>query len=201
MQQWPAPSTIISLAMSEANTLNAALLVTCARIVLVVPFVACFYLPGPWGIWGAGGIFVIAGISDALDGWIARRLNMVTELGAILDPVADKVMHAAALIMLAADGRVPALAAAVLIARDFLVGGLRQMEEGRGALAVSPVAKAKTALQFLALSTILLAPAIATAEWLITAGLGLLWSSVALSIWSGSLYTLRFVRALNSDRT
>ena len=201
MEQWPAPSTIISPAMSETNTLNAALLVTCARIVLVVPFVACFYLPGSWGIWGAGGIFVIAGISDALDGWMARRLNMVTELGAILDPVADKVMHAAALIMLAADGRVPALAAAILIARDFLVGGLRQMEGSRGALSVSPVAKAKTALQFLALSTILLAPAIATAEWLVTVGLGLLWTSVALSVWSGSLYTLRFVRVLNSERT
>ena len=201
MRQWPAPSTIISPAMSEANTLNAALLVTCGRIVLVVPFVACFYWPGPWGIWGAGSIFVVAGISDALDGWLARRLNMVTRLGAILDPVADKIMHAAALIMLAADGRVPALAAAILIARDFLVGGLRQMKEGRGVLAVSPVAKAKTALQFLALSTILLAPGVATVEWLAVAGLGLLWTSVALSVWSGSLYTLRFVRVLNSERT
>ncbi len=187
--------------MSEANPLNAALLVTCGRIVLVIPFVACFYLPGPWGVWGAGSIFVVAGISDALDGWMARRLNMVTKLGAILDPVADKIMHAAALIMLAADGRVPALAAAILIARDFLVGGLRQMEEGRGVLTVSLVAKAKTALQFLALSTILLAPGVATVEWLAAAGLGLLWTSVALSIWSGSLYTLRFVRVLNSERT
>ncbi|MCY3856815.1 MAG: CDP-diacylglycerol--glycerol-3-phosphate 3-phosphatidyltransferase [Rhodospirillales bacterium] len=187
--------------MSESSTLNAAMLVTCGRIVLVVPFVACFYLPGPWGIWGAGGIFVVAGISDALDGWMARRLNIVTELGAILDPVADKIMHAAALIMLAADGRVPALAAAILIARDLMIGGLRQMEESRGVLAVSPVAKVKTALQFLALSTILLAPGVTVAEWLATAGLGLLWISVALSVWSGSLYTLRVARFLNSERT
>ena len=110
-------------------------------------------------------------------------------------------MHAAALVMLAADGRVPALAAAILIARDFLVGGLRQMEEGRGVLTVSLVAKAKTALQFLALSTILLASGVGTVEWLAAAGLGLLWTSVALSVWSGSLYTLRFVRVLNSERT
>lgn len=187
--------------MAKGNTVNAALLVTCGRIVLIVPFVACFYLPGPWGIWGAGGIFVVAGISDALDGWMARRLNMVTELGAILDPVADKIMHAVALIMLTADGRVPALAAAILIARDFLIGGLRQLEESKGVLAVSPVAKAKTALQFLALSTILLAPGVATAEWLIAAGLGLLWTTVALSVWSGSLYILSVARVLNSDRT
>lgn len=187
--------------MSEGNTPNAAMLVTCGRIVLVVPFVACFYLPGHWGIWGAGGIFLVAGISDALDGWMARRLNMVTELGAILDPVADKIMHAAALIMLAADGRVPALAAAILIARDFLIGGLRQMEVSKGVLAVSAVAKAKTALQFLALSTILLAPGVTAAEWLATAGLGLLWTSVALSVWSGGLYTWRVARVLNAERT
>ena len=122
--------------MAKFDRFNPALFVTCGRIALVVPFVACFYLPDSWSIWGAGGLFVAAGLSDALDGWLARRLDIVTELGSILDPVADKVMHAAALIMLTADGRVPAVAAAILLVRDFLVGGLRQLEQGRGALAV-----------------------------------------------------------------
>lgn len=186
--------------MPESNRFNPALFVTCGRIALVVPFVACFYLPDSWRIWGAGGLFVAAGLSDALDGWLARRLNIVTELGSILDPVADKVMHAAALIMLTADGRVPAVAAAILLVRDFLVGGLRQTEQGRGALAVSGVAKVKTALQFLALSVLLFAPGVPGMEWPVTAGLTLLWVCVALSLWSGSLYTLRAVAALSSKQ-
>ena len=184
--------------MPEARRFNPALFVTCGRIALVVPFVACFYLPDGWKTWGAGGVFVAAGLSDALDGWLARRLNVVTELGSILDPVADKVMHAAALIMLTADGRIPAVAAAVLLVRDFLVGGLRQTAEGRGALAVSAVAKVKTALQFLALSVLLLAPGVPWTEWPVAAGLALLWISVALSVWSGGRYTLQAVAALSS---
>jgi CDP-diacylglycerol--glycerol-3-phosphate 3-phosphatidyltransferase len=186
--------------MPEVDRINPALFVTCGRIALVIPFVACFYLPDSWRIWGAGGLFVVAGLSDALDGWLARRLNMVTELGSILDPVADKVMHAAALIMLTADGRVPAVAAAILLVRDFLVGGLRQTEQNRGALAVSSVAKVKTALQFLALSVLLFAPGVPGTEWPLTAGLALLWVSVALSLWSGSLYTLQAVAALSSKQ-
>ena len=185
--------------MSERKGINPALLVTCGRIVLVVPFVACFYLSDPWGIWATGGLFVMAGLSDALDGWMARRLNVVTELGSILDPVADKVMHAAALIMLTADGRVPPVAAAILLVRDFLVGGLRQTEQGREVLAVSAVAKSKTALQFLALSLLLFAPGVPGAGWPIQAGLALLWVSVALSLWSGSRYTLRTINALSSN--
>ena len=183
--------------MAKFDRFNPALFVTCGRIALVVPFVACFYLPDSWSIWGAGGLFVAAGLSDALDGWLARRLDIVTELGSILDPVADKVMHAAALIMLTADGRVPAVAAAILLVRDFLVGGLRQLEQGRGTLAVSAVAKIKTALQFLALSVLLFAPGVPETEWPVIAGLALLWISVSLSLWSGGLYTLRAVTALS----
>ncbi len=182
--------------MPDLRRVNPALLVTCARILLVIPFVGCFFVPDPWGSWGAGGLFVVAGLSDALDGWLARRLERVTELGAALDPVADKILQASALVMLTADGRVPAVAAAILLARDLLVGGLRQTSRGRVDLSVTRVAKWKTALVFAALSGLLFAPGVPGVEWLTVAGTGLLWAGVALSLWSGSLYTLRAVRAL-----
>ncbi len=186
--------------MTDPRPPNPALLVTCGRIGLTVPFVASFHLPGPWDAWAAGGLFVLAGLSDALDGWLARKLDRVTDLGAVLDPVADKILQAAALVMLAADGRVPAAAAAILLARDFLVGGLRQAGRGRSVLPVTGVAKGKTAVLFAALGVLLFAPVLPEARWPTAVGSGLLWAGVALSLWSGSLYVLRAVRTLSAAR-
>ena len=147
-------------------------------------------------MWGAGSIFVLAGVSDALDGWLARRLDMVTDLGTALDPAADKIIQAVALVMLIGDGRVPAVAAALLLARDFLIGGMREIARSKAVLAVSAVAKGKTALQFSALTILLFAPGIPMAGWLQDVGLVLLWIAIALSLWSGTAYMSRAVRAL-----
>ena len=186
--------------MLDRRTFNPALLVTCMRIALIVPFAMCFFLPDAWAVWGAGSIFVLAGVSDAADGWLARRFDMVTDLGAALDPVADKIIQAVALVMLTADERVPAVAAALLLARDFLIGGMREVARGKAVLAVSAVAKAKTALQFVALSILLFAPGIPMAGWLQDVGLVLLWIAVALSLWSGTAYMSRAVRALSTSK-
>ena len=176
--------------------MNPALWVTVARIALVVPMVALFCAPGAWGIWGPGLVLVAAGASDALDGWLARRLDCVTELGAALDPVADKVVVAAALVLLAGDGRAPAVAAAALIARELLVSGLREaLRSSPGLLAVSGLAKAKTAVQFAALALLLLAPGLPASGGLALAGSVLLWIAVALSLASGAGYVRRAVRA------
>lgn len=176
--------------------MNPALAVTLVRFALVVPLVALFHLPAPWATLGAGGVFVAAGLADALDGWLARRLGCVTRLGAVLDPVADKVVTGAALVLLAADGRAPATAVAVLIVRDLLVGGLREALAGASpALAVTGFAKAKTALQFAAVALLLLAPSLPVpgAE---EAGLVLLWAAVALAVATAGGYLRRAVAEL-----
>lgn len=171
--------------------MNPALAVTLARLALAVPLAVLFHLPAPWATLGAGGVFVAAGLADALDGWLARRLGCATRLGAVLDPVADKVVTGTALVLLAADGRAPAAAAAVLIARDLLVGGLREALAGASpALAVTGLAKAKTALQFAAVALLLLAPGLPV-PGAGEAGLALLWAAVALSVASGWGYARR----------
>ncbi len=182
--------------MTWSGRLNPALVVTVTRMALAVPFMICFFLPGAWPVWGAGLIFLLAGISDALDGWLARRLDLVTDLGAILDPIADKVINAVALIMLAADGRVPAVAAALLLSRDFLVSGLRQAERSRQVLSVSTVAKWKTAAQFAAIGILLFAPAVPDVGALDKLGIGLLWIAVILSLWTGTIYGFKAMKAL-----
>lgn len=176
--------------------MNPALAVTLARFALVVPLAVLFHLPAPWATLGAGGVFVAAGIADALDGWLARRLGCATRLGAVLDPVADKVVVGVALVLLAADGRAPAAAVAVLLARDFLVGGLREALGGaQPALPVTRAAKAKTALQFASVALLLLAPSLPV-PGAGEAGLVLLWAAVALSAASGWDYARRAVAAL-----
>ncbi|MBT6442609.1 MAG: CDP-diacylglycerol--glycerol-3-phosphate 3-phosphatidyltransferase, partial [Alphaproteobacteria bacterium] len=91
-------------------------LLTFARIAAVPVLIALFYLPHPVAAWATFGLFVGAAVTDFLDGWLARRLNQASELGRALDPIADKLIVAAALIMLAADGRTPVVAVVAILA-------------------------------------------------------------------------------------
>lgn len=129
---------------------------TLLRILLIPVFVLVFYLPYDWNRLVACLIFSLAGITDALDGYLARKLNQTSSFGAFLDPVADKLMVAVALVLLIQQdpSLLLALAAAVIIGREITVSALREwMAEigARSKVAVSVTGKIKTIAQLLAL--------------------------------------------------
>ncbi|MBL1140960.1 MAG: CDP-diacylglycerol--glycerol-3-phosphate 3-phosphatidyltransferase [Proteobacteria bacterium] len=129
---------------------------TLLRILLIPVFVLVFYLPFEWNNLVACIIFVLAAVTDILDGYLARKLNQTSSLGAFLDPVADKLMVAAALVLLVQQNPniYLALAAAVIIGREITVSALREwMAEvgARSKVAVSVLGKIKTIAQMVAL--------------------------------------------------
>lgn len=129
---------------------------TVLRIVLIPVFVLVFYLPFEWNNLVACIIFVLAAVTDILDGYLARKLNQTSSLGAFLDPVADKLMVAAALVLLVQQNPnvYLAIAAAVIIGREITVSALREwMAEigARSKVAVSILGKIKTIAQMVAL--------------------------------------------------
>jgi cardiolipin synthase len=143
--------------------LNLPNLLTWARIVLIPLFVGIFYFEKSWVSAPnqnlvATIIFVAAAITDWLDGWLARRLNQTSAFGAFLDPVADKLMVAAALIILVQLARVDAIIALVIIGRELTVSALREWMAKIGqsrSVAVSFLGKIKTTSQMIAIPLLL----------------------------------------------
>lgn len=138
-------------------------LLTWLRILLIPVFVMIFYLPPDriaphWVNFSATAVFLVAAATDWLDGYLARALNQMSAFGAFLDPVADKLMVAAALIVLVEIGRVDALVALIIIGREIAVSALREWMAalGRGkSVAVSIFGKIKTAAQMVAITLLL----------------------------------------------
>ena len=181
--------------------------VTGLRIVMVPVLVGAFFIDGMIGLWLGFAVFAAAALSDFFDGWLARRLDQHSLLGRILDPIADKLLVAAALVMLATDDRAPVIAVVAILGREFLISGLREALAGTVALPVQPLAKWKTAAQMGAIALLLLAPAIASslpgaaADGLATAGEGLLWLAVVLTWGSAIGYVRDAVRGLRAARS
>lgn len=172
----------LSVMKSIPNTL------TVARIVLIPLFVAVYYLPSIYAGWIAAGIFALAAFTDWLDGFLARKLNQTTRFGAFLDPVADKLMVAVALVLLVGEYAsfwmtFPAL---IIVGREILISALREWmaEIGkRTNVRVNFIGKLKTAVQMLAILILLSQPA----DWslaLVKAGVVLMYVSVAVTLWS-----------------
>jgi len=165
-------------------------LVTCLRLLLIPVVLWCYSANFPHAnIWAAA-LFMIASLSDFLDGYLARRLNQISAFGAFLDPVADKLLVAMALIMLVAAYPVLLPAAGLIIARELLISALREWMAGQGkrdAVAVAFTGKLKTTVQMIAIVTLMLASA-TTPDWLFTLGLGLIYSAALLSLWSMAEY-------------
>lgn len=159
--------------------------------------VVLYYLPQSWlsreeqdivATW----IFIAAAITDWADGYLARKLNQTSAFGAFLDPVADKLIVAAALIVLVQLGRVDALVACIIIGREITISALREWMAKLGSgksVAVSMLGKIKTTAQMVAIPT-LLYPAIELAEGLDTRGVGivLIWIASFLTLWSMAYY-------------
>jgi CDP-diacylglycerol---glycerol-3-phosphate 3-phosphatidyltransferase len=165
---------------------------TWMRILMIPGIVVLFYLPYWWAHPAAGLGFALAGITDTLDGYFARKLGQTSRLGAFLDPVADKLIVAAALVLIvSADSRwYVVIMAVVIIGREIAVSALREwMAEigARGRIKVSLIAKYKTIMQIVGLSMLLFRHDLLTIP---IYKLGLVLTAVAavLTLWSMILY-------------
>lgn len=161
---------------------------TLFRIALIPVFVVAFYLPWQWSNLLAAVIFVVAGLTDWLDGYLARKLEQSTPFGAFLDPVADKLMVAIALALLIEQqaSLVFTIPAMVIIGREILISALREWmaEIGkRSSVAVSYIGKLKTTAQMVSI-TLLLAAGPKLPAFLVPSGYILLYVAAALTMWS-----------------
>ncbi len=146
--------------MIDTSKQNIPNLLTYGRIVAIPLFIAVFYLPGAVGAWFATILFVAASATDYVDGYLARKWNITSEKGRFLDPIADKLLVAAALIVLISESRAQVVPVIVILCREIWVSGLREfMGQKQVIVHVSTLAKWKTATQMAAVMMLLLAPA------------------------------------------
>lgn len=166
---------------------------TFLRILLVPVIVALIFIPQEAARWGALALFVVASVTDYIDGYLARVMSSQTELGRLLDPIADKILVAAVLLALAGtdDLKSWALVPAILIlCREIIVTGLREfLAECRVPLPVSRLAKWKTALQLVAIAFIVIGP-VATGLRAALIGDVLLWVAGLLTLVTGLDYLI-----------
>ena len=189
--------------MNLPNTL------TLLRLVVTVFFVASLSINYPWHHIVALMLFLVATVTDYLDGVLARRLNLITDFGKLMDPLADKVLTASAFICLIPYHAVPAWAVIVIISREFLITGLRLLASSKGIiLPAEKLGKHKTAWQMATISFFLLllsvgdftdakSPAF-NALW-IYVGSAFLTITVALTLYSGLTYFWKNRRLIEAD--
>ena len=168
---------------------NVPNILTMFRIFLIPVFVFCFYSTHEHARFLAAFVFWLAAITDALDGYLARKLQQSTAFGAFLDPVADKAMVAAALVLIAVDMQTlwVTIPAFVMISREIIISGLREWMAGLGEGAqvkVSEMGKLKTAAQMLALIGLIWQPV----SWITDLGMLLLFIATVLTVWSMVVY-------------
>ena len=186
-------------------TLTIPTILTLFRIVLIPVLVAVFYLPYPWTNFAATAIFVFGAMTDWLDGWIARRYGMYSAFGAFLDPVADKLTVAFALLLVVERHDTPwmALLSAVIIGREITISALREWMAQVGAhglVKVAVLGKLKTIAQMVAIGCLLFEedllglPVFRIGEWLLAL-------AAALTLWSGWDYLHAAWPAMRRDDT
>ena len=167
-------------------------LLTLSRILAMPLVVATFYLPAPMGPWIGCAIFILAGITDWLDGRLARAWQQQSEWGRILDPIADKLLVSGILLMLTATQRISApavLPALVILCREILVSGLREHLAGmRVKVPVTSLAKWKTTIQMIAIGVLLVGDAGPEALHVKLLGEALLWIAAVFTIVTGYQY-------------
>lgn len=137
--------------------MNLANKLTITRIFLVPIFLLMFYLPVKYNNTYAAIIFIIASITDTLDGYVARKYDLISNFGKFIDPIADKLLVTSALIILVQIGKLDALIAIIMIAREFIISGFRLVAAAEGIIiAAGWLGKVKTVLQIIAIVVMLL---------------------------------------------
>jgi len=184
-------------------------ILTIGRIIIVPFFVIAFFLPGFYGDIIALILFIVASFTDFLDGMLARMMEQESKLGELLDPIADKIIVAAALILLVMNGTIKnyeVIAALIILTREILVSGLREfLAKGRIKLPVSNLSKLKTVLQMVSIGLLLSGE---TGNKIInfedynaqTIGIILLWLSAFLTLYTGYEYLRKGIdHAISED--
>jgi CDP-diacylglycerol--glycerol-3-phosphate 3-phosphatidyltransferase len=179
-------------------------ILTLLRIFLIPPLVVILFSPSRSAGFFACLLFAIASVTDWLDGYLARRMGIVTMLGKFLDPIADKLMVMAALIMILPFGRVPAWMVLVILGREIIITGLRSIASSEGIIiAASRLGKYKTIFQMVAILGLLLHY---DYYWFFgiekpylyanmhNMGIFFLWIATIITIWSGIDYLVRFLK-------
>ena len=191
----------------RTGLLNLPNLLTLGRIACIPLLVVLLLFEGRETSFAATVIFSLAAITDWLDGYLARKWQVVTVLGKFLDPLADKLIVMAALIMLIPHGRVPAWAVFLLLAREIIITGLRSIASSEGiVIAASNLGKYKTILQMVAIVALLLHYDYywffgVRSEWLHVSmhriGLVYFYFALVLTLWSGVDYLAKFFKVIN----
>ena len=173
-------------------------LLTYGRILAVPLIVLCFFVEGKlastdFARWTALWIFVIASITDFFDGYLARIWNQTSNIGRMLDPIADKLLVASVLLLMAADGTIAGWslwAAIIILCREILVSGLREyLAALKVSVPVTRIAKWKTTIQMIAIAFLLAGPAGETVlPYTLEIGIALLWIAAALTMYTGYDY-------------
>ena len=184
-------------------------ILTIGRIIIVPFFVLAFYLPGFYGDLTALILFIIASFTDFLDGMLARMFGGESKLGELLDPIADKIIVAAALILLVMDGTIrnyEVIAAIIILTREILISGLREfLAAGRVKMPVTSLSKLKTFIQMISIAILLTGE---SGNKIInfqdynaqTVGIILLWLSAFLTLYTGYDYVRKGIdHAINED--
>ena len=150
--------------------MNLANKLTLLRVILIPFFIVCFYIPNlvvntisvnnyliPYANFLGLVIFLLAAITDFIDGYIARKYNMITDFGKFMDPLADKLLVTAALLILLENGLIAGWVVFIILAREFIVTGFRTIAASKGVvIAAGWLGKIKTVVQFIMISTLLL---------------------------------------------
>jgi CDP-diacylglycerol--glycerol-3-phosphate 3-phosphatidyltransferase len=186
-------------------TLNLPTVLTLLRILIIPVLMLVFYLPYGWSNEVVVGLFIVAGITDWADGWIARRYSMMSPFGAFLDPVADKLLVAVALVLIVQ--RYPeiglAVGAAIILGREITISALREWmaEIGqRARVKVSVVGKSKTVFQMVAIGFLLYGEPLLNLPVMMI-GRVLLWVAAVLTIWSMVIYLRSAWPAITAERS
>jgi CDP-diacylglycerol--glycerol-3-phosphate 3-phosphatidyltransferase len=166
---------------------NLPNILTLVRIALIPIFIIVYYLPWQWSHVASAAIFGLAALTDWVDGFLARKLDQVTPFGAFLDPVADKLIVVAAIVLLLEVHSTPwfALPAIVIIGREIVISALREWMANLGVgdnVAVSMLGKIKTWIQMMAVALLLLAKP--EQEWLMQIGFVAIYVAALMTIWS-----------------
>ncbi|HUM12402.1 MAG TPA: CDP-diacylglycerol--glycerol-3-phosphate 3-phosphatidyltransferase [Myxococcaceae bacterium] len=183
---------------------NVPNLLTFGRILIIPLFIVLAYQANPMASLLAGALFAVAAITDVVDGWLARRMGLVTVIGKFLDPLADKLIVLAAMVMLVRLGRFPAWVAILLLSREFVVTGLRQIAASEGmVIAAGQEGKWKTALQLVGIVALLVHYRHEVDLWVWhgpvsfnAVGQVLTYLSVLFSLWSAGVYFRGFLQML-----
>lgn len=172
--------------------------------IIAVPFFIVAYLKGYFTV--ALIIFILASLTDMLDGKIARKYNLVSNFGKIMDPLADKILVYSAFCLMIGDGKVPAWMLIVILAREFMVSGIRTVAASEGiVIAAAMSGKIKTVLQMVAVPLIMLAQAVevqkAPVEVIAVTSIAaelFLWASLIMTVYSGIEYVVKNKSVFNS---